>query len=119
MNAAATSPVSPRLLLAIAYVGFISLGLPDTVIGVAWPSVRDTFGRQQGEIAWIFFGTSGAYFLSSLFTGRLLGIFGVGLLLAGSSALVAASGFGYGSAPAWGLFAACAMLHGSGSGAID
>lgn len=113
------SASSHRLLLVIAYLGFISLGLPDTLIGVAWPSVREHFGRQQGELAWIFFGTGASYFLAGLFTGRLLSKLGIGLLLAGSSLLVAASGFGYGTAPAWALFASCALLHGLGSGAID
>lgn len=112
--------VSPhRLLLVIAYLGFISLGLPDTLIGVAWPSVREHFARQQGDAAWIFFGAGASYFLAGLFTGRLLGKLGIGLLLAGSSLLVAGSGFGYGTAPVWLLFASCALLHGLGSGAID
>ncbi|HEX7072047.1 MAG TPA: MFS transporter, partial [Rhodothermales bacterium] len=44
---------------------------------------------------------------------------GVGLLLAASSGLVAVAVFGYAAAPIWGLFAACALFHGLGSGAID
>jgi fucose permease len=108
-----------RLLLLIAYVGFISLGLPDTLIGVAWPSVRDTFRLQQSAMALIFFGTGCSYFLSSFFTGRMLNILGIGVLLAASSALVACSAFGYALAPVWALFAASSLSHGLGSGAID
>jgi fucose permease len=108
-----------RLLLIIAYIGFISLGLPDTIIGVAWPSVRDTFSLQQSAMALILFGGGGGYFLSSFFTGRLLNSIGIGVLLAASSALVASSAFGYALAPMWGLFAACSLLQGLGSGAID
>ncbi|MFC5454558.1 MFS transporter [Prosthecobacter fluviatilis] len=114
-----TPPFSRRLLLVTAYLGFISLGLPDTLIGVAWPSVRDFFGRQQSEIAWIFFGAGASYFVSGLLTGKLLKSLGIGALLAGSSLLVAASALGYAVAPAWALFATCALLHGLGSGAID
>jgi fucose permease len=109
----------PATLLAIAYLGFISLGLPDTLIGVAWPSVRDTFGLEQSSLGLLFIGTGCSYFLSSFFTGRLLSALGIGLLLATSSTLVALSGFGYALAPAWLLFAACSVLHGLGSGAID
>jgi fucose permease len=109
---------SRHLLLFIAYLGFITLGLPDTLIGVAWPSVRDSFHLQQSAAAFIFFGSGFSYFLSSFFTGRLLK-FGIGVLLAASSALVAFSGFGYALAPLWPLFAACSLLHGLGSGAID
>jgi fucose permease len=108
-----------RALLVIAYIGFISLGLPDTLIGVAWPSVRHTFGLQQDTVGWLFLGTSCSYFLASFFTGRLLATLGIGWLLALSSVLVALSGFGYGLAPAWVLFAMCSLLHGLGSGAID
>lgn len=108
-----------RLLLLIAYLGFISLGLPDTLIGVAWPSVRDTFRLQQSAIALIFFGAGCSYFLSSFFTGRLLNMLGIGVLLAASSALVACSTFGYALAPLWALFAPSSLLHGLGSGAID
>jgi fucose permease len=114
------APVRARLLLlAIAYAGFISLGLPDTLIGVAWPFVRDTFALPQSAAALVFFGSGCSYFFSSFFTGRLLKIFGIGTLLAASSALVALSQFGYGMAGAWLLFASCSLLHGLGSGAID
>lgn len=119
MQTSNTRSYTRRLLLVTAYLGFISLGLPDTLIGVAWPSVRDFFGRQQSDIAWIFFGAGASYFVSGLLTGKLLKSFGIGLLLGGSSLLVAASALGYSVAPAWGLFAACALLHGLGSGAID
>ena len=113
-------PARPnRLLLATAYVGFVSLGLPDTVLGVAWPSVRGTFGLDQSAVAVVLAGSSGAVLLSGLFAGRLLGAAGVGALLAGSSLLVALGTTGYALAPAWGLFAACSLLHGLGSGAID
>lgn len=108
-----------RLLLLIAYIGFISLGLPDTLIGVAWPSVRDHFALQQSTVAFIFFGSGLSYFVSSFFTGRLLRLLSIGMLLATSSALVALSGYGFALAPLWGLFAACSLLHGLGSGAID
>ncbi|HEX7071552.1 MAG TPA: hypothetical protein VF190_12130, partial [Rhodothermales bacterium] len=55
---------SPVLLLIVAYLGFISIGLPDTLVGVAWPSVRETFGVRHSAIALIFFGAGASYFLS-------------------------------------------------------
>ena len=110
---------SKTVLLFIAYLGFISLGLPDTVIGVAWPSVRDHFDLPQSALALIFFGSGCSYFVSSFFSGRFLKLFRIGTLLAASSALVACSGLGYASAPVWAVFAACSLLHGLGSGAID
>jgi fucose permease len=108
-----------RPLLIIAYLGFISLGLPDTLIGVAWPAVRETFRLQQSAVAVLFCGAGCSYFLSSFCTGRLLNVLGIGVLLAASSALVACSTWGYALAPVWALFAASSLLHGLGSGAID
>ena len=110
---------SRRFLLCICYLGFVSLGLPDTLIGVAWPSIRATFNLQQSHIAWIFFGSGCSYFLSSFYAGRLLKIFNVGVLLAASSAVVALGGFNYSFATVWPWFACGALLHGLGSGAID
>lgn len=113
-------PSSPGLaLLILAYLGFVSLGLPDTLVGVAWPSIRDTFALPQGAVALTFIGAGVSYFFSSFFAGRLIHVLGVGVLLAISSALVAVSGLGYSFAPIWLLFAACSLLHGLGSGAID
>ncbi len=107
------------MLIALAYVGFVSLGLPDAVIGVAWPSVRDHFGLAQGAVGLLFVASSSGYFLSSFLSGRLSQSLGLGLLLAGSTALVASAMFGFAVSPIWWLFVACGALHGLGSGAID
>lgn len=110
---------SDALLIALSYVGFVSLGLPDAVAGVAWPSVRDAFDLPQSGLGLILAGSAGGYFASSFFSGRLVHALGVGVLLAGSTGLVAAGGFGFAVAPVWLAFAACSVLHGLGSGAID
>ena len=84
MEAAAPTVRQPnRLLLAIAYLGFISLGLPDAVIGVAWPSVRERFELQNETLGILFLISGNGYFLSSALTGRLLKMLSIGALLAG------------------------------------
>src|SRR5688572_12508346 len=56
----------PRLLLvALAYLGFVSLGLPDAVIGVAWPGVRDYFTLPQAALGLVFIAAGCGYFSSS------------------------------------------------------
>lgn len=115
-------PVSARpkvLLLSLAFMGFISLGLPDAVIGVAWPSVRDTFHLRQGAVALILVSSGLGYLLSSFFAGRLMHALGVGLLLTASTSLVAVAMFGFAFSPIWAVFVFCACVHGLGSGAID
>ena len=117
-----TPPARSRpgpLLIALAYIGFVSLGLPDAVTGVAWPTIRDSFRLPQEAAGMVFLAAGLGYFVTSFFSGRLTHALGIGLLLAASTALVAAAMFGFAAAPVWGLFVACAVAHGLGSGAID
>ncbi|MGC4001548.1 MAG: MFS transporter [Anaeromyxobacter sp.] len=106
-------------LLLLAYLAFVSLGLPDTVLGVAWPSLRGAFDLSQAGMSAVLVSQVSGYFLSGLVAGRLVGKLGVGGLLAGSSLLVALGLAGYAAAPAWALFFPWAAVIGLGSGAID
>lgn len=107
------------LLLLIAYLGFISLGLPDAVASVAWPDIREEFRLSQASFGWLFVGCSAGYFLSSFFAGKLTELLTVGVLLFVSSLLVGAAMFGYSQSRWFELLIACAFLWGLGSGAID
>lgn len=106
-------------LLAITYLGFISLGLPDALLGIAWPSVYPHFGKTAGHIGVVLGATVVGYLISSLQTGRLIQRLGVGGLLAASCALVTLSLAGFALAPSWPLFVASAVFAGLGAGAID
>lgn len=111
---------SPRLpLLALSYLAFVSLGLPDTVIGVAWPSIRDRFGVSQAGLGAVLSVGVAGYVVSSVLAGRLVAAAGVGRLLAASCGLVALGLTGYALAPRWALFVPMAAVIGLGSGAID
>jgi fucose permease len=106
-------------LLLLAYLAFVSLGLPDTVLGVAWPSLRDGFGLSQAALGAVLAASMSGYFLSGLVAGRLVAWLGVGRLLAASSGLVALGLVGYAAAPRWSLFFPVGAVIGLGSGAID
>jgi fucose permease len=106
-------------LLVIAYLGFISLGLPDAIAAVAWPDLREEFHLSQASFAWLFLGCGAGYFLSSFFAGRLTQLLGVGLLLCASSFLVSGAMFGYSQAGWFELLVACAVVWGLGSGGVD
>lgn len=121
MQAIADRPKSNRqlLLLTIAYLGFISLGLPDPVAGVAWPSVRDTFSLHQSGFGLVFIALGCGYCASGFFGGKLTSLLGLGNLLWISSGLVAIAMLGSGLAPVWPFFVASAVIWGLGSGGID
>jgi fucose permease len=106
-------------LLLLSFLAFVSLGLPDTTLGVAWPSVRHAFELPQAALGAVLVTGVSGYFLSGLVAGSLMGRLGVGGLLAGSSGLVALGLVGYALAPSWSLFFPIAFFIGLGSGAID
>src|SRR4051812_30587805 len=110
---------SAPLLLLLAYLAFISLGLPDTVLGVAWPSLRSTFGISQSSIGAVLAAGMVGYFSSGLWAGVGVARLGVGGLLAASSGLVALALLGFALAPSWGAFFPMGIIMGLGSGAID
>lgn len=110
---------SQALLLVIAYVGFVSLGLPDPVAGVAWPFVRDVFSLSQSSFGLVFIALGCGYCASGFFGGKLTQILGLGNLLWISSGLVAVAMLGSSLAPVWPLFVACGIVWGLGSGGID
>ncbi|HSX83706.1 MAG TPA: MFS transporter [Candidatus Saccharimonadia bacterium] len=111
-------PSSP-LLVVLAYVGFISLGLPDGLLGVAWPSMRVFFHLPLDALGTLLVTFTTGYLLSSCSSGRLLARINVGSLLALSCLATAASLLGYALTPRWGIMVALGVLSGLGAGAID
>lgn len=110
---------SVSFLMLVTFLAFISIGFPDAILGVAWPSMRDTFDRRLSDVGFILFASGSGYFLSGILAGRAIEWLGVGRLLAVSTALVAAGLFGYASTPIFWLLLAAGVLIGLGSGAVD
>lgn len=106
-------------LLLLAYLGFISLGLPDGMLGVAWPHMAAGLQEPIGAVGFVLFAGTAGYLLSSVAAGFTTARLGVGWLLAVSTALAAVALAGFGSAPALPVVVAAALLLGLGSGAID
>lgn len=107
------------LVLFVSYVAFISLGFPDAVLGVAWPSIRDAFDLPETGLSFIFFTSSAGYILSGLVSGKVIGRLGVGKLLVRSTGGVAAALLGYAITPVFPLLLGFAVFVGLGSGAVD
>ena len=107
------------VLLGVAFLGFVSLGLPDGILGVAWPSMRATFGVPLDRLGVLLAVAMVGYLLSSFCAGWLVARLGVGPLLALSSVLMVANSWGYALAISWPVVASFALLAGLGAGAID
>lgn len=111
-------PVSAGLVI-LAYIAFISLGMPDGLLGVAWPSIRKDFTRSLDSIGMILSASTAGYLISSFYGGQLLSRMGVGLLLSISCAITGLGMLGYTGAGSWWMMIPIAFIAGSGAGAID
>ena len=107
------------LLLCIIYAAFISLGLPDGMLGAAWPTMRDGFNVPLGYAGFISFTICIGTIVSSLFSVKLIHKFGTGKVTAVSVLLTAIGLLGMSLVPNyWWLFL-CALPLGIGAGAVD
>lgn len=107
------------VLLILCFVGFVALGLPDAVIGVAWPAIRAGFGLSIDALGPLFVtATTGAVIASTL-SGAILSRLGIAPLLGVSCLLTGIALFGYTIVPTWSLMVALGLLTGFGAGAID
>ena len=114
-----TSSRSGRSLSLIALLAFFSLGLPDGVLGVAWPSMRGSFALPMSQLGVLLTAAMVGYLASSFASGALVARMGLGRVLAASSAATAASALAYALAPVWGVVVVSAAVAGLGAGAID
>lgn len=107
------------LLLFIAYLGFISLGLPDAAHGVNWPFVKASFSVPIGWLGLVIAAGGVGYLMSSFSVGYWMNRLGVGQLLAVSSAIVSFGLLGFYFSTSFFIFMLFSALIGLGSGAID
>ena len=106
-------------LIILAYVAFIALGMPDGLLGVAWPSIRASFSIPLDAIGLLLSAVVIGYLTSSFLSGPLIALWGVGNVLAASCALIGVGLIGYTLAPAWWMIVLLGVVAGLGAGAID
>ncbi len=106
-------------LIVLIYIAFISLGLPDGLLGVAWPDMRASFGLPLDALGILLFAFTIGYLTSSFFNGVLIKKMGVPGLLALSCFITGLALVGYTLTPIWWFLPVLAVLAGLGAGAID
>lgn len=107
------------LLAVLAFFAFISLGLPDGLYGVSWPSVRSEFGLPLDALGLLIGVFTAGYLTSSFLSGAILRRMPIGMVLTLSTAATAVALLGFALTPNWALMVALAFLAGLGGGAVD
>lgn len=107
------------LLLAIIYLAFISLGLPDSLLGAAWPTIRNDFEVPLSYVGVVSMVISGETILSSLMSERVLKKFGAGMVTTVSAFLTAAALWGFSTSTSFCQLCLWGIPYGLGAGAID
>ena len=108
-----------HLLLAIIYLAFISLGLPDALLGAAWPAMYQGLGAQLSWAGIVSMIISLGTILSSLLSGRLSHRLGAGTVTTLSVAMTAAALFGFSRAGSFLQLCLWAVPYGLGAGSVD
>ena len=106
-------------LLIVIYVAFIGLGLPDTILGAAWPLMQQDLNTPISAAGILSIIVSIGTIISSLLTPKFLRILGTGKLVAYSIALTAIASIGYGFADSFNILCLWAIPMGIGAGAVD
>lgn len=106
-------------LILLSFIAFISLGLPDGLIGVAWPSIRETFSLRLDALGMLLIASTAGYITSSFFSGKLIAKLGVGGTLAASCFFTGIGLIGYTLVPVWWMMVLLGTVAGLGAGAID
>jgi fucose permease len=120
LNIQQTAKKHSRLsLILLAYIAFIALGMPDGLLGVAWPSMRAGFSIPLDSLGILIIASVTGYITSSFLSGAILARMGVGKLLAVSCAFTGSALVGYTLVPSWWMLVLLGVVGGLGAGAID
>ena len=108
-----------QLLLGIIYLSFISLGLPDGLLGSAWPSIYPQFQVPVSYAGILSMIISLGTIVSSLQSDRLTRKLGTGKVTAVSVGITAAALFGFSVSSSFWMLCLWAIPYGLGAGSVD
>jgi len=107
------------ILLIIIYLSFISLGLPDSLLGSAWPSMYSGLNVPLHYAGYISMIIAGGTVISSIFSARIIRRLGTGIVTAFSVLMTAAALLGFSFSYNFTLLCLWAVPLGLGAGSVD
>jgi fucose permease len=111
--------MATTLLLIIIYLSFISLGLPDSLLGSAWPSMYNVLNVPLHYAGFVSMIIAGGTVISSIFSERIIKRFGTGIVTAVSVLMTAAALIGFSFSYNFIYLCFCAIPLGLGAGSVD
>ncbi len=111
--------MAPTLLLVLVYAAFISLGLPDGVVGVAWPAMRQTLNQPIEAAGLITLVVTAGSALSGFASGHVLKRLSAGVVVMLSGWMTGLSLLGFAFAPSFAILLLLAVPLGLGAGSVD
>jgi fucose permease len=108
-----------KILILISFIAFISLGLPDGLLGIAWPFISDRLNIPLDNLGVLLMFFVAGYLSSSLTNSKIMSVITLGWLLALSCFLTGTSLFAFTVSNQWVFLILSAYFLGAGGGAID
>lgn len=110
---------SNLLLILISYVAFISLGLPDGLLGISWPFISDRHGVPLDSLGILLISFVAGYLTTSTTSSKIISLIPLGVVLSISCAVTGLSLLGFAFSNHWLLVILASFFLGTGGGAID
>lgn len=107
------------LLLAVIYLIFVSLGLPDSLLGSGWPKMQVEFGVPSSYAGYVFMMISAMTIISALLSPKLIQRLHVKWIVTVSIMLTIFGLLGFSFCTQYWMLLVCAIPYGLGAGAID
>ena len=107
------------LLLSLIYLAFISLGLPDALLGSAWPILHNDINVPISFAGFISMIIAGGTIFSSFFSDKVIKKFGTGLVTAISVGMTAFALLGFSISTKFWMFCLFSIPYGLGAGSVD
>ncbi|MCL2003866.1 MAG: MFS transporter [Oscillospiraceae bacterium] len=107
------------LLIVIIYITFVSLGLPDSLLGSAWPVMRGEMAVPSSYAGFVSMLIAGGTIVASLSSDRLTKRLGAGPAVCLGIAALAAAMFGFSVSSSFWMLCAFALPYGLGAGTVD
>lgn len=108
-----------HLLLVVIYLSFISLGLPDALLGSAWPTIYGEFDVPVSYVGAISMIIAAGTIISSLMSVRINHKLGTGKVTAFSVAMTAVALLGFSNSSSFWMMCLWAIPYGLGAGSVD